>query len=336
MIIKNSVYGNKWGYLDPEVLSRTKKKKLLTDEDVNKKIDITKIDFLQIRSSMGSPNKDLTTTKIIVKNILIKCHSRYIPAIICHPQKIRITDNACLYLHGGGFIGGNSSTILNQCKLIAEKANCTVIALDYRLAPETPFPGALQDCLEAIEWIINNKNKLGFINSQIFIAGDSAGGNLAIVCGLSDKNHFLKQVISIYGALDLQKTSKTIYHWSYSDYKMINEQTNFIHTRLNKIILINNIMRPLYINNQNVTNYLISPIYAKNFKNMPPVTLIEAEFDYFLPSNRYFANLLRKNGIAVKEILYKGLDHGFFDRLGFLKQTKDACIEIANIIANKS
>lgn len=336
MIIKNSAYGNKWGVLDPQVLNRTKKKEPLTDEEVSKEIDITKIDFLYTRLSMGSPNKDLTTTKIIVKNILIKCHNRYIPATVCHPKKEQMTNNACLYLHGGGFIGGNSSTLLNQCKLIAEKANCTVIVLNYRLAPETPFPGALQDCLEAIEWIINNKNNLGFINSQIFIAGDSAGGNLAIVCGLSDKNHFLKQVISIYGALDLQKTSKTIYHWSYSDYKMINEQTNFIHTRLNKIILINNIMRPLYTNNQNVTNYLISPIYAKSFKNMPPVTLIEAEFDYFLPSNKYFANLLRKNRIPVTEILYKGLDHGFFDRLGFLKQTKDACIEIANIIANKS
>lgn len=332
MIIKNSAYGEEWGLLDPKVLERTKNKPPFYDKEAMAPIDLSTIDFQNARDSMGSPNKDLASPSIINKSILIKCENRYIPAIVCRPANKIPTRNACLYLHGGGFIGGNSSTLLNQCRLIAEKANCTVISLDYRLAPETPFPGALHDSYEAVQWIVNNQKNLGFKNSQICVAGDSAGGNLAVGCGLLDKNGYIKQVISIYGALDLQKVFQTIYHWDYSLYEMNKEQTNFIHTRLNKIMYIANLMRPLYLGQNVVSDPLVSPVYANDFKNMPTVTLIEAEFDYFLPSNRYFANLLKNKGFKCQEILYKGLDHGFFDRLGYLKQTEEVCVDIANII----
>ena len=332
MIIRSTAYGEKWGLLDHKVLERTKNKPVLSDQSAMAPIDLSTIDFQNARDSMGSPNKDLASSSIINKSILIKCENKYIPAIVCRPANKIPTRNACLYLHGGGFIGGNSSTLLNQCRLIAEKANCTVISLDYRLAPETPFPGALHDSYEAVQWIVNRQKYLGFKNSQIFVAGDSAGGNLAVGCGLLDKNGYIKQVISIYGALDLQKVSQTIYRWDYSLYEMNKEQTNFIHTRLNKIMYIANLMRPLYLGQNVVSDPLVSPVYANDFKNMPTVTLIEAEFDYFLPSNRYFANLLKNKGIKCQEIFYKGLDHGFFDRLGYLKQTEEVCVDIANII----
>lgn len=65
----------------------------------------------------------------------------------------------------------------------------------------------------------------------------------------------------------------------------------------------------------------------------PPLVLIEAEFDYFLQSNKYFAKVAQKNGIQVDEVLYKGLDHGFFDRLGSLPQAKDAINVIASVIS---
>lgn len=332
MIIRSTAYGEKWGLLDPKVLERTKNKPAFSDQSVMAPIDLSTIDFQNVRDGMGSLNKDLTNSQISEKSILIQCQNRYIPAIVCRPASVNCTPNACLYLHGGGFIGGNSSTLLNQCRLIAEQANCTVISLDYRLAPETPFPGALHDSCEAVEWIVSHQKYLGFKNSQIFVAGDSAGGNLAVGCGLLDKNGYIKQVISIYGALDLQKVSQTIYRWDYSLYEMNKEQTNFIHTRLNKIMYIANLMRPLYLGQNVVSDPLVSPVYANDFKNMPTVTLIEAEFDYFLPSNRYFANLLKNKGIKCQEIFYKGLDHGFFDRLGYLKQTEEVCVDIANII----
>jgi acetyl esterase len=332
MIIRNSAYGDAWGILDPQVLARTKKKAIFTDEEAHRPINLAEIDFAEVRGGMGSPNKDLTSEPIDIRSILIKCKNRFIPARLFCLGDIKIASDACLFLHGGGFIGGTSIDMLNQCKLIAEKSRCSVISLDYRLAPETVFPGALDDVLESIEWIIDNQKDLRFSNSQIFVVGDSAGGNLAVAAGLLDSNHLIKEIISIYGAIDLQETSKTIYPWDYSLYQMEHDQEEFIHTRLNKIMFINNLMRPLYVGEEDVINPLISPTYADNFSNMPPITLIEAEFDYFLQSNKYFAEKLYQNNVEVQEVLYKGLDHGFFDRLGYLDQVEEACSDIAAII----
>lgn len=332
MIIKDTVYGKKWGLLDPQVLERTRNKPKFTDQEANKTIDLTKINFSDIRKGMGSPNRDLTTTLITEQNILIDCKDRYIPAVVCKPSEKKDIKNACIYFHGGGFIGGSSRALLNQCRLIAEKAGCIVISPDYRLAPETPFPGSLDDALNTLKWTVKQHKYLGFDNSQVFIAGDSAGGNLAVNCGLLDNKQLIKHVISIYGALDLQKADQTLYNWDYSLYKINENHLDYVHSRLNKIMYINNLMRLLYTRNDNVTNPAVSPVYSKKFVNMPPVTMIEAEFDYFLPSNKYFVKHLQQNKIEVQEIIYKGLDHGFFDRLGYLKQAEDVCNDIATII----
>ena len=80
------------------------------------------------------------------------------------------------------------------------------------------------------------------------------------------------------------------------------------------------------------TDPLVNPVYATDFSNFPPLVMIEAEFDYFLQSNKYFAKVARKHDIQVDEVLYKGLDHGFFDRLGSLPQAEDAVDVIANAI----
>lgn len=85
MIIKNTTYGEKWGLLDPKVLERTKNKPALSDKKAMGPIDLSTIDFQNVRDGMGSPNKDLTNSQISEKSILIQCQNRYIPAIVCRP-----------------------------------------------------------------------------------------------------------------------------------------------------------------------------------------------------------------------------------------------------------
>nr|WP_054756845.1 alpha/beta hydrolase [Liquorilactobacillus satsumensis] len=242
----------------------------------------------------------------------------------------------CLvYLHGGGFIGGSLETVENQCKLIAERSHCVVISIGYRLAPETPYPGAFCDVVESLEWIINNKAILNFNDSQLYVAGDSAGGNLAVICGLKDKRHIIRRIISIYGALDMTEIKKTLYKWDYSRYTIAKEHSSYIHTRLNKFALLTKIINVLYNTFEVAENPLISPVYAQNFKDFPDITLVEAEFDYFLQSNIFFSKKLESLGLNVDLIMYKGLDHGFFDRLGTLKQAEDLVNVIADILISE-
>ncbi|MFT8425146.1 MAG: alpha/beta hydrolase [Liquorilactobacillus sp.] len=334
MIIKNSAYGEKWGFLDPQVLERTKRKALIFDKVVDKKIVIEDIQLNILRENMGSYNRDLSEENVKINNFLIPCLGRYIPARKYTPNINGNSTKCLVYLHGGGFIGGSIDTVNNQCKLIAERGHCVVISIGYRLAPETPYPGAYLDVVESLEWISNNKAVLEFNDSQIYIAGDSAGGNLAIICGLKNKNNFIRRVISIYGALDMTEKSKTLYKWNYSKYNIAKKHEIYIHTRLNKFALLTKIINVLYTNFEQVENPLISPVYINNFENFPDITLIEAEFDYFLQSNIFFAEKAKALGANVDVVMYKGLDHGFFDRLGFLKQAEDLVNTIVDTMEN--
>ncbi len=323
-IIKNTIYGSEYGRLDPNVLERTKTKSPIKDKEVTRSFEIEEFDLLKIRSSMGGNNKDLVKGHVREKDIAIPCKDKYLLARLYYPTELATFKNCLLYLHGGGFIGGSIEAMNNQCRLIAERAHTLVVSLNYRLSPESRFPDQYYDAKETINWLSINHKDLNILNSQIYVAGDSAGATLAVACGLTDNKHQIRKIISLYGALDFTSIDKTIYHWQYSDYQICDQEKELIHTRLNKFAILSKLIQKIYIGNADDTNPLVNPVYATDFSNFPPLVMIEAEFDYFLQSNKYFAKLARENKIKVDEVLYKGLDHGFFDRLGILPQAEDA------------
>ena len=178
-IIKNTIYGSEYGKLDPKVLERTKAKAPINDEEVEQPVKIEDFDLLKIRSSMGGNNKDLTEGRISEKDITIPCKGRYLLARLYYPAGLKSFKNCLLYLHGGGFIGGSIETMNNQCRLIAERAQILMISLDYCLSPESRFPDQYYDAKETIDWLNLDHKNLNVLNSQIYVAGDSAGYTLA-------------------------------------------------------------------------------------------------------------------------------------------------------------
>ena len=107
---------------------------------------------------------------------------------------------------------------------------------------------------------------------------------LYAACGLTDNKHQIRHLFPMYAAIDITDTSKTIYHWQYSDYDMDPTDEPFIHARLNKFIYVNNVIRLLYPGIENVENLLISPVYSHDFSKFLDITIIEAKFDYYLQS----------------------------------------------------
>ncbi|MCY1531920.1 Carboxylesterase NlhH [compost metagenome] len=94
---------------------------------------------------------------------------------------------AILFLHGGGWVIGNLETHDGLCRLLAKESQATVFAVDYRLAPEHPFPTSLDDCVAALQWLSSNADALGVDMARLGLAGDSAGGNLAAVLANEDR-----------------------------------------------------------------------------------------------------------------------------------------------------
>lgn len=330
MEIVDTIYNDSWGRLDPWVLSRMDGKSLLTEIEANADLILDNLDFASLRDRASHSIAD--NFNIIERDRLIPCAGRSIPARIYQPERLTLTNKCLVFIHGGGFYSGNLNSFNKECRYLSQKGQMTVVALEYRLAPESPFPAAYKDVTESLSWLINDQSKLGLQEAEFYLAGDSAGGNLCVVAGLSELAHHIKQIFAIYPALDITKPDKTVYHWSYDNYQMSDEEKPFILSRLNKFVWINRVIALLYPNGEELSNPLISPVYAKDLSSFPKLTLFEAEFDYYLQSNRYFAKRLSEVNKEVEEIVYKGMDHGFFDRSGSQGQAEDIMNRIVQTI----
>ncbi len=118
------------------------------------------------RAGMGWVNTDLTTTDITTEDIIIPSAEQPIPARIYRPRSTEPLP-VVVYFHGGGFFGGTLEPVEHPCRLLAEQANVVVISIDYRLAPEHPFPAGLNDCFTAVKWVYEQAEELGINRAQL-------------------------------------------------------------------------------------------------------------------------------------------------------------------------
>ena len=288
------------------------------------------LDLALLRTEMKREGEDITTSEIQELSKIIKIKDHMINIHIYRGKDTGKKKNAVLFIHGGAFFGGDVKTKGNQCRYLAEQADAVVISPEYRLAPETPFPGAVDDVMGPLDWITEHAEKLKIDEDKIAVMGESAGGTLAANCCLMDQKERIKLAVYIYGALDLTPAERTPYHWDYSLYDMYEGQKDYIMNRLFRFKELTDYMEDLYVQNGYSTmDGEVSPLYAEDLSKMPKTLMVEAEFDYFKICNDEFVKRLTEAGINTEVILYEGLDHGFFDRIGSLFQAEDCIREIA-------
>ena len=297
---------------------------------------IEDIDLGQIRMDMKREGEDITVSEIVETTKIIPVKDHMIEITIYERKDQEGSDqkrNVMVFVHGGGFIGGDVKTKGNQCRYLAEQSGAVVVSPEYRLAPETPYPGPEGDVNGTIDWLEENAQRLNIDPEKMAIMGESAGGALAINACLKDEKRRMKLAVSVYGVMDLSKAEDTPYHWDYSLYQMAEEQKDYIMNRLYRFKELNDSMNDLYLQNgESTLDGEISPLFSEHIDRLPKVLMIEAEFDYFKICNEKFVKKLEEENKDVDVILYEGLDHGFFDRIGNLPQTKDSIDEIARYV----
>src|ERR1700722_9359351 len=101
-----------------------------------------------------------------------------VPVRVYRPHEAGAGGPVVVFIHGGGWVFGDLDSHDGLCRALAQAADAVVVAVDYRRAPETPFPGALEDCLAVVEWLADHGPELGVDGARLAVAGDSSGANL--------------------------------------------------------------------------------------------------------------------------------------------------------------
>ena len=205
-----------------------------------------------------------------------------------------------VYYHGGGWSAGDLDTHDHLCRHLALAGGFSVIAIDYRLAPEHPFPAALDDCIAATRAVRERAGALGLDANRLAVGGDSAGGSLAtLVClALRDAGeHWVRAQHLIYPAVDFAADTAS----------MRQNGTGYLLTR-GAMDMFTQWYVPQAADR---TNPQASPLRAASHANLPPAIIQTAEFDPLRDEGADYAAKLRAAGVAVDYHCYPGMIHGF-------------------------
>ena len=293
--------------------------------------DFSTLDLALIRAGMAAgvlgPAEPEAVAK--VENRTIPGPAGEIPVRVYTPQVSRSEPKASevheagsgphpglVYFHGGGFVLCNLDTHDGICRGLANAAGCIVVSIDYRLAPEHPYPAAPEDCYAATQWVAKNGSELGIDVSRLAIGGDSAGGNLTAVTALLARDRggpALRFQLMIYPVTDCAFDTA-----SYRE----NGEGYFLTQGMMRWFWEKYLADP----KQGGEGYA-SPLRAADLANLPPGLCITAEYDPLRDEGEAYAARLREAGIDVRSSRYPGMFHGFFGMTEQLDKAREALAE---------
>lgn len=284
-----------------------------------------------LRKQMGWCNADLTTSVLTREHIVQGAVP--IPIRVYEIQGTNDRRPCLIFFHGGGFIAGSMDVVENPCKAIAEKADAVVISVDYRLAPEHPFPEGMEDCYAVVRWAWEHAEELGVDPEKIGVAGDSAGGNLAAVCALRDRDeqegriHY--QALLYATVMRGEGEDYPGYYWNPDIYD--NKAGDpYIQGAGTWIKNSANLLQTAYVQKQDRKNPYISPLDAASFERLPKTLIATAEYDFLRAECDLYGKRLSDAGVLVRNIRYGGVAHAFLDKYGFYPQAEDCVNEIVS------
>jgi acetyl esterase len=226
-----------------------------------------------------------------------------------------------VYFHGGGWVLGDIESSDGLCRILANAAGCIVVSVDYRLAPEHPFPAAIEDAYYSTQWVAENASSFGGDSSRIAVCGDSAGGNLAAVVALIARDRggpAIQFQLLVYPATDAACNTP-----SYQE----NAESYFL-TKAAMQWFWNHYVQ----NDADRSHPHASPLQAKSLAGLPAALVITAEFDPLRDEGEQYAERMRAAGTPVQLTRYNGMIHGFFTMSEILDQGRTAIQQSAEAL----
>lgn len=224
--------------------------------------------------------------------------------------------------HGGGWLMGNLDSFDAVCRNLARDSGLAVVSVDYRLAPEHPFPAAIDDAWAATCWIAEHGHELGLATSRMTVFGESAGGNLAaVVCLLARDQggpNLLAQAL-VYPATDARLQADSLSQYAEG---FMQRKDDVVHAFHN------------YALDHGVSpaTWKLSPLLADSHAGLPPAIVITAECDTVRDDGEAYAMKLAEAGVPAVCVRYLGMLHTFYSMRGKVEAAAMAQRQVADVL----
>ncbi len=225
--------------------------------------------------------------------------------LLYRPEMVTPGMPAVIHLHGGGFFSGTAEMVGSESRSICDKHGAMVVAVDYRLAPEHPFPEPIEDCYAALDWLFNHAEELGVDPTRIVVMGGSAGGGLAAALTLLARDraeHKLRAQLLIYPMLDPRTGT--------AQAPIDNASTGqFVWTRETNRFGWEQLLPDHTIPSEAIGYY--APALAENLSGLPETFIAVGALDLLLEESVAYALRLTRAAVPVEAHIYPGAPHGF-------------------------
>jgi acetyl esterase len=226
-----------------------------------------------------------------------------------------------VWFHGGGWVVGDLETADPTARHLTVGAGCVVVSVDYRLAPETKFPGAADDCYAATLWAAQHAERINGDADRIAVGGDSAGGNLAAAVALMARDRGAPPLVFqllVYPVM-ARDYSTASYRQNADGYGLTRDSMQWYWDH--------------YLRNlADASNPFAAPLTAQDLKGLPAALVITAEFDPLCDEGEAYARRLQAAAVATKYSRYDGMIHGFFGMPAVLDKGKQAVAEASTAL----
>jgi acetyl esterase len=228
------------------------------------------------------------------------------------PVAVGAVSPGIAFFHGGGFVIGSLDVYDAMCRILANESGARVVSVDYRLAPEHPFPAAVDDAFAALKWVEANAAALGIDANALAVAGDSAGGNLAAAVSQLARKGGPRIAFQLL-----------IYPWLTSV-----EETESMRQLGEGYFLDRAVMnwfgRHYIPHGTDLRDPRLSPLHADDLAGLPPAYIVTAGYDPLKDEGAAYARRLKDAGVEATHVEYAGMIHGFVSMGGIVPLGNEA------------
>ena len=260
-----------------------------------------------------------------VRDILVPGPAGALPVRLYHPSPGKQVP-LVVYFHGGGWVIGDIELVDKPCRALAAASGCVVASVNYRLSPETKFPGPAEDCYAATRWLSEHAAEIGAGGKPVAVSGASAGGNLAAAVSLMARDRggpALAFQLLIYPVTAPAEGSQ------FASYKENAE--GYLLTRGSMEMF----WKHYLASPEDGKNPYASPLHASDLTRLPPATVVTAEFDPLRDEGTAYAHRLEEAGVKVRTAHHHGMIHGFFWMAGVLDRGRSLTAELGEELRTK-